>query len=129
VVVLADDFQTFVTRRNDDHRGPRIIVDVNEANVAYVACTRAKNELWYGGAENVLRESLAAGKLPVTPTAPAPFPPTSLRRLQDAAASLVTRARRGSAPKPPAARTYRELTPGSRWKHPMYGDLETAAEI
>jgi len=123
VVVLADDFQAFVSRRSNDRQGQRTTLDVNEANVAYVACTRARNELWYGAAEKPFRDSFAfcGGELPVTQSVPPS--PVPLRRLQNAATGVVGRGRGAAAPTPPQARTYRDLTPGSRWLHPRHGEL------
>ncbi len=122
IVVLADDFQMFVRMQNDERGRPRPTIDASEANVAYVAVTRAQRELWYGGTENIFKGALALRglDLPVTPlpTAPSAAAP---RRM---AAPHVAATKRTSAPKPaPPARAYKEVTPGSRWQHSTYGEL------
>jgi hypothetical protein len=112
IISLGDDFHDFVDE-ND-------VLDEDEANIAYVAATRAKRELHYGGAYGTLRDSLDRRDLRI--------PITSVERPFIAA----TR----STPRPPAAppakrpeptaRSYRKLVPGSMWQHPIHGIVTIA---
>ncbi|TAM87292.1 ATP-dependent helicase [bacterium] len=54
-VALADDYWEFASRRKEAERAS---LDEGEANIAYVAVTRAMEELWMGGARATLESSL-----------------------------------------------------------------------
>jgi superfamily I DNA/RNA helicase len=99
VVELGSDFSDIVNEIDD--------LVVSEAAIAYVAVTRAKSQLYYGGALEMLTASLkrVGLQVPLTPRALAPLPP-----LRGAAA----------AP-PPPRRSYQHLTPDSVWMYPAYG--------
>ncbi|TAM56611.1 ATP-dependent helicase [bacterium] len=55
-VALADDYWEFASRRKGEEHAA---LDEAEANIAYVAVTRAMEELWMGGAQATLQSSLA----------------------------------------------------------------------
>jgi hypothetical protein len=54
-VVLAADYRKFSYERKETKTGT---FDEGEANIAYVAVTRAREELWMGGAHAAIEESL-----------------------------------------------------------------------
>jgi superfamily I DNA/RNA helicase len=56
-VKIADDFGPFCTA-NLKSTGPAFVIDEEEANLAYVAVTRARVQLDLGGFAATLRESL-----------------------------------------------------------------------
>jgi superfamily I DNA/RNA helicase len=56
-VKLADDFAAFCTV-NTEPKGAPFVLDEQEANLAYVAVTRARKQLDLGGFASTLRESL-----------------------------------------------------------------------
>jgi len=110
VVTLGDDFHEFV----DDH----FVMDDTEANVAYVAVTRAQKELFYGGAFGTIDTSTKRRKIDMPIT-------SSLRRPMVQPVKIPD-IWRPSVPRKVVVteiphRTYRDLVPGSRWRHPHEG--------
>jgi hypothetical protein len=101
-VALGGDFHEFVDKNG--------AVDAGEANVAYVALTRAQNELCYGGAYKALNTSTERKGvvLPSTPVPVRAYVPPEPKR-----AAPWTQA--------PAKRAFKELAPGTHWDHPVYG--------
>jgi hypothetical protein len=103
-VALGGDFHEFVDKNG--------ALNVAEANVAYVALTRAQTALCYGGAYAALYQSCER-KGVVLPSKPAPTPVHAYVAPPPARATPWTQA--------PAKRAYKELEPGTHWDHPIYG--------
>ena len=61
-VKIADDFAPFCMP-NTDVKGPAFVMNEEEANLAYVAVTRARKQLDLGGFAGTLRESLKNARL------------------------------------------------------------------
>jgi superfamily I DNA/RNA helicase len=112
-VELASDFRLFLREdKSADGADPRL--DVEEANIAYVAVTRAKSELYYGGAYDVFRRSLAEMGIDVPVSQPpeaSAWPAVHAPREPQAAAVAL-------------ARSFKDLAPGTKRYHAHYGVVE-----
>jgi superfamily I DNA/RNA helicase len=113
-VTLAGDFKSFAyfTRETKG-----MVFDESEANIAYVAMTRARTELWMGGAYETLARSarLCGASIPITSAPVADLPVTAMPARDFA----PLRPRAVSTPR----RSYAGLSPGDRCTHPAYGTV------
>lgn len=121
-VALADDFFDLIGR--DSKGRPRL--DVAEANIAYVALTRAKKELWLGGAYDRVNPAVRWKTGANVPVSRQDQPQSSRVGGLNAAIASIRRPLSmllGAALQRVEAQSYGDYEPGGVWTHPVYGDI------